>query len=313
MPEDNRNKSGKKETLKNVRPHKTKRNIFELDDGKGELATSRPLDTRGTRPSAKELAERDYRIRVTNKIGRARRVSASAVSTVITVAIVVAVLFGVCRMIFSVSTISVQGNSYYSAYALSEACGVDYGDFILFFDTDAAEERILRSCPHVGQVQVLRELPGTVKINVSEAKIEYYTELYGDYVLLSDKLRVIDTVSQESKTEGLISLVLPNVTRALDGESIELGREGDADKIRDIIAASRKISEVAKIVSFDFSDIHNALVICEGDYTLKLGEWKDAEVKFAVAEKILSDSLVKDANGAEIDLSYPKQASVKPK
>lgn len=313
MPESKDKKHIKKETLKSVRTPKTKRNIFELDDGKGELASSKSIDTRGGRPSDRELAERDYRIRVTNKIGRARRVSASAVSTIITAAIVVAVLFGVCRMIFSVSTITVTGNSYYSAYALSEACGVDYGDFILFFDTDAAEEKIMRSCPHVGQIEVIRELPGTVKINVSEAKIEYYTELYGDYVLLSDKLRVIDTVSQQSKTEGLISLVLPNVMRALDGESIELGRAGDADKIRDIIAASSAISEVAKIVAFDFSDIHDALVFCEGDYTLKLGEWKDAAVKFAVAEKILSDSLVKDANGAEIDLSYPKQASVKPK
>lgn len=313
MEQNRRKKTEQNRKENDIRPKNKKRNIFELDDGTAELKTKRTVSTKGTGPSQTDLAERDYRLRVTNRIGQARRLSRTAVTAIITSVIVIAVLLGVIRMIFSVSHITVTGNEHYSEFEISEVCGVDYGDFILFFDTDSAEQKIMRACPYVSDVSVERELPSSINIRVVESEPEYYITLYSEYVLLSKTLRVIGSVSEQAEAPSLIKLELTGVTRALEGEALVLSGQGDYEKICDIIEATDILDGENKVVCIDFTDRHNATVLCEGDYLIKLGEWNDAKVKLEVARRVLGDSLVKDANGAEIDVSYPKEASVKPK
>lgn len=293
----------KKETLKNIRQND--KNVAGFNGS----VHGRPLK----KQSDSELAERDYRIYVTNKIGRAKRLERNVITAIITAVITLAVILGVGRMIFSVVEITVEGNYYYSASDISEACDVDYGDLILTFDCEKAEQAILKSCPYIETVTVSRKWPGDVVISVSEAKASLYVELYGEYVLLSDSLHVLESTASAGKTVGLIKLILPNVTRAVEGEDLVLSNDGDLEKIREIIANSAILDGSADIVTFDFSDSRNARIICDGDYTVKLGDWKDSKVKLDVAKRILGDSLVLDASGAEIDVSYPKEVTVKPK
>ena len=83
-------------------------------------------------------------------------------------AMAVALVLG-ATVFFQVEHIVVTGNNRYSQQAIINATGIDLGDNLFGVSKSQVSQNIRRRLPYVQAVQVLRRLPNTVAITVTES------------------------------------------------------------------------------------------------------------------------------------------------
>ena len=71
-------------------------------------------------------------------------------------------------LFFKVDTITVTGNSRYTANQIIEASGIETGDNMFFLNKYHASERITAALPYVETVRISRQLPDTLVVTVTE-------------------------------------------------------------------------------------------------------------------------------------------------
>ena len=219
--------------------------------------------------------------------------------------------FGFYKLVFVVRTINVEGNLTYAAEEIIEASGVRTGLNLYSFRASTADSKVTFGCPYVEHVDVKRSPPGTVTLNVVEDVPSYYTDIFGKTVILSDGLRVLDTLTEgEPVPDMLIRLKLPAVSYSVEGRLIEFAGEKDERSIRATLEAAAGCDIVDRISSIDLRDLYNIEASCDGKYLLIFGSSTDIDAKFAVAAKVLEDPMFSSGNKARINLSDPSKASV---
>ncbi|MBO5869432.1 MAG: FtsQ-type POTRA domain-containing protein, partial [Clostridia bacterium] len=103
------------------------------------------------------------------------------------------VFLAVCVAVFlNVKTINVNGLERYETEQIMEYVTIAEGDNIFSFEASVIEEKIKESLPYVGAVEIKRDLPSTVEINVTEYKPYFISELAGDSYLISSNLKVLE-------------------------------------------------------------------------------------------------------------------------
>jgi len=70
---------------------------------------------------------------------------------------------------FGVKTVALTGNSRLTQADVVEQGGIEMGKNLFHFDTHAAREKLLKN-PWIGSVQVTRELPNTLRVELTERK-----------------------------------------------------------------------------------------------------------------------------------------------
>ena len=98
---------------------------------------------------------------------------------------------------FRVEHIQVQGNQYYSAEEIEEACGVVSGDNLLILSRSEIAAKIRESLQYVDGVKVTRQLPNTLIVTVAEQKPNYVvTDEAGDLYLITAAGVAVRSISQ---------------------------------------------------------------------------------------------------------------------
>ena len=98
---------------------------------------------------------------------------------------------------FRVEYIQVQGNQYYSAEEIEEACGVVSGDNLLILSRSEIAAKIRESLQYVDGVKVTRQLPNTLIVTVAEQKPNYVvTDEAGDLYLITAAGVAVRSISQ---------------------------------------------------------------------------------------------------------------------
>lgn len=88
------------------------------------------------------------------------------------VAVVVALTMAV-SIFFKVETVTVLGAEKYTAWAVSEASGIEVGDGLLTLSRARAAGKIQSALPYVDEVKIDIHLPGTVQIEITELQVTY--------------------------------------------------------------------------------------------------------------------------------------------
>ena len=92
-------------------------------------------------------------------------------------------------------------------------------------DKSETERKILDGAPYVKKVSIIRAF-ATVFINLTSDKAKYYTEVSGEYFIMSEDLRVLERRLALGDADGLIKLKLPELSTAVVGRHAEYGEEG---------------------------------------------------------------------------------------
>ncbi len=142
----------------------------------------------------------------------------------------------------------IAGETSYDAEYLIEACGVERGSALYFEDHAAAEKKLLLAAPRLKKVNIRPGIFSTLVIEVEEEKGAYYSQINGDYYLLSADFRVLEmsSSSEAYKSEAKrFELYDNDIVSAIEGQYIEFKNE----KIK-----SELLGLASEIESMDFGD-----------------------------------------------------------
>lgn len=94
---------------------------------------------------------------------------------------------------FKVNNIRVDGMRLYSAQIIAEASDVSKGDNLFFLNRSRVADRISEQLPYVNSVEIRRDYPDTLIIEVTESKASAYIRFGGEMVVIDSAGRILAT------------------------------------------------------------------------------------------------------------------------
>lgn len=219
-------------------------------------------------------------------------------------------LYVLYAYVLVVASVEVVGNERYTAEALIAASGISVGDKMYELPVDEAELEVelTKRFPYIKSVELKRAIPDRIVITVTEETAVFAAEIYGEYALLSEELRVLE-LSQTEPVGEYIKLVLPEVKNAIEGETIEFKTDmlDVAQKAAEAVCAE---SMRAGTSVLDISDRFSIWIAFDGRYKLMIGDINDIEVKLTLAFEIMKDEVFSGGNKGTIYLENISSPSV---
>lgn len=220
------------------------------------------------------------------------------------------VFLGVCVAVFlNVETINVNGNEKYSYEDILEHVKINLGDNIYSFDSDEIEENIKQSLPYIGAVEIKRDLPGTVEINIIEENAYYAAYLAGDTYVLSSGLKVLECISDNQDNEsGLVPISVNNVRRCFVGKQVEFVNERNLSALSSLYNSFEAVGIQNKIKRVDFTSRFDISFNYDNRFEVYVGDTDNINIKMQFLVGII-DELEPGSKGT-IDVSDPGEAAV---
>lgn len=212
----------------------------------------------------------------------------------ILIGLLLCVVFAIAciALFFNAKEIKVEGVTLYDAALIREGSGIEPNQNLYSINRDTVAETITMNYPYIKSVDVEFEFPAAVTLRVTEDTPCYYFELCGEYLVLSDSLRVLehtkDLTELQTRLPGLIGLNTLSIRYAVCGERIVFTDANYYDYARQMLNTFSASAIADKITWIDFSDKFNIFVIYDGRFKIEIGNMEDISSKISFAQEILS-------------------------
>lgn len=232
-------------------------------------------------------------------------ISTAALLAAITVAFVLVAY----KLFFVVKVIDVEGSDAYTVDEVIKAAGVEVGDNLYSFDAGEAERQISFFLPYIKSAKIKRVMPQKLTITVDDDDPIFVADIWGDNVVLSAGLRVLE--SDTDNTEGLVRLVLPPVDYSVAGSVIRFTDERQQRFIRNTVSEllASEMMMNGLIGRVDLSDEYDIKMVSSDKYLLKFGGDADLDLKLKMVYKTVTSNKFTEGV-ASIDLSTVGEAYV---
>lgn len=154
--------------------------------------------------------------------------------------LVVLIAFGVTlslTVFFKTETITAQGSGMYTEQEIIDASGINSGNNLLLLDEDEIAKNISRQLPYIGSVEIKKELPNTVYINVTDTIASYAIENEnGTYILLDINFKVLENASEQNPADTIM-ISAAEVSKAEPGSTIVFSDESVQKRLKEIAQA----------------------------------------------------------------------------
>ncbi|MBR6808538.1 MAG: FtsQ-type POTRA domain-containing protein [Clostridia bacterium] len=285
--------------------------VYNFDEEKDNGNDASPEEEKPSRISARgkeKLSEARREAGERRKFIKRKR---GLVLFLIILVLFVMMMLAVYKLVFVVKNIEITGNGKYSVEELLEASGIGEGVNLYSFRASSVENNITLNCPYIKSVEVDRTMPGDVKITVVEDKAVFYVDVFGEYKILSDNLRVLETLNDtEEVPKGLIKLKLPQIKYAVTGRVITFAGEKRDRDIRDILQNMMNSPLAERVTLVDVRDQFDITMVVDGKFKLVFGDDENVLYKLKTASKVLEDDMFKTDNKVKIDLTTDGKTGV---
>lgn len=154
--------------------------------------------------------------------------------------LVVLIAFGVTlslTVFFKTETITAQGSGMYTEQEIIDASGINSGNNLLLLDEDEIAKNISRQLPYIGSVEIKKELPNTVYINVTDTIASYAIQNEnGTYILLDINFKVLENASEQNPADTIL-ISAAEVSKAEPGSTIVFSDESVQKRLKEIAQA----------------------------------------------------------------------------
>lgn len=212
---------------------------------------------------------------------------------------------------FRVENIELTGTSRYSREDIISLTSISEG-MSIFSASNRSLSGVNERLAYIKEFRVIRKFPDTVVIEALEDTPRYYAELYGEYFILSDELRILERTFEEPKREdnALIELLLPQINSALVGRTIEFPTDVSQRYVTAYIDALEASPMYERANAFDLRDRFNLALIASDIYIVKLGNGDELGTKLTAVAGMLGHAVMSDGIPASIDATNPTQCPV---
>lgn len=211
-----------------------------------------------------------------------------------------------------------QARSYYTAQEVAEASGINLDDNLLSLSKATAAARIYAALPYINEVQIKKQLPGTVVITFSEFDVTYgIQDERGNWWLMSREGRILEAADEET-VRGHLTVTGMQIQVPETGDAIKPAATEGADMseiankqtvVLQVIPALEKTSFVKQLDRVDVSTSYDLkLWWTGGRYEIRLGTTERLEYKLQYLQTILENGTIENRSGT-IDLTFNEDDS----
>lgn len=228
------------------------------------------------------------------------------------IAVVAAIFIIICfSVFFRIGEIEVISSPKYTKEQILSLTGIEEG-MSLFEVSDSDLDVLYGDLAYVSGARITRKFPDTIIIELFEDEGRYVSELYGEYFVLSEELRVLDRVFDRTQLEddGLVELVLPEINSAVVGYTVEFEDDISWEYVTAYVDALEASPLIRKATAFDLRDRFELAMIADGRYLIDLGSGDELPTKLTVVAGMLEDSYFADGIPATIDATDPSECHV---
>lgn len=238
---------------------------------------------------------------------RISRVGQIAIFATLTVVFLIVCL----AVFFRIDSIEIIGTERYTKDEILKLVNIEEG-LSLYEVSDKDLDVLVGRLPYIESARLIRRLPNTLVISISEVSPTYFCRLYGEYFVLSSDLLVLERrfSGDGLSGSGLIELVLPEVDRAVVGSKLELSEDISTKYVTAYLDAleSGRMFEYAS--AFDLRDRFSLSLIAKDIYLIDLGNGDELATKLTTVAGMLEHQVFGDATPATIDANDPSQCAV---
>ena len=196
-------------------------------------------------------------------------------SVVLTAVVIVAAL----TLFFKVETVSVSGNSRYTAQEIIDVCGVQQGDNLVLLDKYAIAQRLYTQLPYITDVRINRLFPDGLSVRVAETHADLTVESGGAWWLVSENGKIVDMTDARG-AEGYL------VLRGMNAQDVEIGSQLSfspedhisAQRLKELVAALSARGMLDKTDEINAADREIMVIRYDGRFDVEL--YYDADLDF---------------------------------
>lgn len=220
--------------------------------------------------------------------------------------------WGVISRLFSsipLKRIRVEGLTRYGEEEVLVTSGLSEVDKLLGVEAETAEQALLDFYPYIRSVRVRYVFPLSYRVTIEEEIPLYYTRIANDYFALSEDLKVLERTTSPRRflDEGLQQISIGGINSAMVGQTLDYG----GDYLSQVLAEIEDSDLAGRITEVHIGDRYHLSVVCDGLYTLYLGEITAIDSKLQIAALMLQDAKVPEGYRATLDVSNPKKTSIR--
>lgn len=202
-----------------------------------------------------------------------------------------------------------EGSVFYSDEDIIKISGAETGDSLVLVSKRKTEEAIEKLLPYIGNAQVRRKYPSTLRIIVEDTSAAFAIDAAGGYILLNEEFKVLET--SDKVPSGCAKVIGIPVQSADSGATVKFTDEGYKSRIETIKSAFYD-AEISGITKIDISNIANIKVTVDGRFTLVMGTLTQMREKLIMAQKTIEKETEDNPNAKVIiDLTDPDRAYVR--
>lgn len=223
-------------------------------------------------------------------------------------------LFGISAFL-RLNTIIVEGYVVYTPDLVAEASNVSKGDNLLYLSRDNAAQSIKDELPYIDSVEITKEFPDILIIEVTESTPVAYIPHAGNALIIDSAGRTLDVISSvfgtavEARGNRLIEVRGVPVSSAEEGKPpvVELGSETSYRAMQDILAIIEREGIAQDINYLDVANITNISFGYLDKYRVVVGGLLDFRVKLINLPNIINDVQLRYTENVsgELNLTNP--------
>lgn len=208
-------------------------------------------------------------------------------------------------VLFDLGTITVEGNTRYTAEEIIANSGLVKGTSLLDIDTDKAEEIIVGALAYIDSAEVNKSYPTKIEITVKEAE-RWYVMKDGNRPYIISRLGKIIEETPDAALPVVVGYdaLMPEVGRMLSSE------EDGKNDLPALILTAAENAELVGITTIDITDRFEIKVIVEDRVTLELGLSESLENKLHIARELIEKE-ISDTERVTVNITNPEKVYVR--
>lgn len=209
---------------------------------------------------------------------------------------------------FNIETITVQGSKIYTSADVLPVLGVKEGDNLLRIRTGKMEEELLQMLPQADQVEINREFPSGLVVNIADGNPSAQIESDGKYYTISQSGRILEQNDHAQSGNGVVIVGVP-LEKAIVGDYVQdvlernwqeasaLAEEQEEDPPEksmaienlEILFSALEKAQFSEINAVDVSDEINVIIYWQNRIEIKLGSFSELDYKLQFVKEVLTD------------------------
>ncbi len=189
-------------------------------------------------------------------------------------------------VLFRIDSIEVLGESQYSHTQIINASGLKIGDNLFLFNNKDVATKMQSTLPYLQDITIARSIPGTIKINVTNAKPCYFIQNGSQSIALSEKFVVLETNFE--KADSIIEIIgVSEIETPTPGSEIVLKNEQQLNALHTVLNEIEK-NEFENVDFINVEDVINISFLYENRVEIIIGSYADADKKIEFAKYLLT-------------------------